>query len=208
MWPVHGRRFNLRIPALVTPPAAEPVSLADAKAFLKVDSTDDDNLITLLISSARRSAEEYAKRSFITQTWKLTMDGFDVHEDDPPYLVSSNTIDLPRGPVQSVSSLTTIDLANQSAVFPSASYTLDTASGRILLTQGYTSPSNLRADAAVEVLYVTGYGASASSVPGPIRQAILLHVGSLYENRQCGELGEGAKALLDGFRAPEAFGQW
>ena len=56
---------------LITPPAIEPVTLAEAKAHLKVDTTDDDTLITSLIAAARARAEWHTRRAFITQGWML-----------------------------------------------------------------------------------------------------------------------------------------
>ena len=61
---------------LVSAPATEPVSLAEVKSYLRIDGTADDAVLTILIASARRSAEEYTKRAFITQTWQLTLDRF------------------------------------------------------------------------------------------------------------------------------------
>src|SRR5579884_3684274 len=56
-------------------PASEPVALADAKNYLRVDITNDDTLVTGLITAARAHAEEFMRRSLITQTWKLAYDG-------------------------------------------------------------------------------------------------------------------------------------
>lgn len=214
MWQAMGRRLNQRSVTLVTPPAADPVSLAEAKSFLKVDGAEDDALITILIASARRSAEEYTKRAFITQTWRLTMDGFsdltaDARDMAPPGFVrGSDAIDLPRQPIQSVSSIRTTDTANAQSTVASSVYQLDTASGRVFLNDGSNWPTNLRDLAAVEIEFKAGYGDDGAKVPEPIRQAILLQVLALYENRQCADIPDGAKALLDSFRAPEAFGAW
>lgn len=214
MWPTMGRRLNQRSVTLVSPPAVEPVSLADAKAFLKVDSAQDDSLINTLIASARRSAEEYTKRAFITQTWRLTMDGFsdltaDARDMAPPGFVrSADGIELPRQPIQSVESIKTTDSANIQTTVAAAVYQFDRDGGRLFLNDGYDWPTDLRDMAAVEIVLKAGYGDTGTAVPEPIRQAILLHVLALYENRQCADIPDGATAMLDSFRAPEAFGVW
>ena len=56
---------------LKTAPETEPVSLNEAKAFLRVDSDEDDNYITSLIKTAREWCEDYQHRAYITQTWEL-----------------------------------------------------------------------------------------------------------------------------------------
>ena len=59
---------------LITPPALEPVTLDEAKAHLKVDTTDDDALIERLIAAARARAEWHTGRAFLTQSWILWLD--------------------------------------------------------------------------------------------------------------------------------------
>ena len=55
---------------LVTPPASEPVSLAEAKSFLKLDSGDDDTLIDTLIATARVAIDLRTGCHFVTQAWR------------------------------------------------------------------------------------------------------------------------------------------
>jgi hypothetical protein len=60
---------------LNTPPAQEPVTLAQAKAWLRVESgTDEDDLIAALIAAARARAEWHTGRAFVTQGWTLWLD--------------------------------------------------------------------------------------------------------------------------------------
>src|SRR3954463_8761749 len=59
---------------LLTPPAVEPVTLADAKAYLRVDNDDDDAVISALIAGARSHIEAQTRRALITQTWRLVRD--------------------------------------------------------------------------------------------------------------------------------------
>jgi Phage gp6-like head-tail connector protein len=61
---------------LTTPPASEPLSLADAKAQIRVDDDYSDDLITALISAVRRDVEAFLGRALITQTWTMVLDEF------------------------------------------------------------------------------------------------------------------------------------
>ena len=61
---------------LLTPPAVEPVTLADAKAYLRVDNDDDDAVISALIAGARAHVEAQTRRALITQTWRLVRDAW------------------------------------------------------------------------------------------------------------------------------------
>ena len=206
---------NFKSYTLVTAPATEPVSLADVKTFLRIDGSADDAILTMLIASARRSAEEYTKRAFITQTWKLVMDRFTEWNEclpsgyfqaPTPFLVNgSQAIQLSRQPIQSITSIKTTDSSNTATTVVTSVYTLDTASGRILLNEGSRWPTALRSNSAVEITFVAGW-ANAAAVPDPIKQGILQHVAASYTNKVCGDIPDGSKSAYDGFRLPEAFG--
>ena len=60
--------------ALITPPALEPVSLADAKAHLRLDTDDDDQLVTAAIVAARVHVEALTRRLLIEQGWRVYLD--------------------------------------------------------------------------------------------------------------------------------------
>src|SRR4051812_9447312 len=61
---------------LLTPPAVEPVTLADAKAYLRIDNDDDDAVISALIAGARSHIEAQTRRALITQSWRLVRDAW------------------------------------------------------------------------------------------------------------------------------------
>lgn len=63
---------------LLTPPASEPLSVADAKSYLRVEHEDDDAIIAALIASARHHVEALTRTGLITQTWRLVRDGWPV----------------------------------------------------------------------------------------------------------------------------------
>lgn len=185
---------------LVTAPASEPVSLAEAKLHLRVDATDEDTLITALITAARQLVEEETWRALVTQTW-------DYVADEWP---AGDSIALPRPPLQSVTSITYIDEDGVTQTMPAADYIVDTYQHRVVLAEDAEWPSaDLYPTAAVRVRYVAGYGA-ASAVPGPIKAAMLLLIGHLFENREAvasgagvasAELPLGVRALLAPYRA-------
>ena len=64
---------------LITPPAVEPITLADAKAFLRVDGTDDVSIISAFLTAARMYCEQHTQRQFITATYKVTADFFPLY---------------------------------------------------------------------------------------------------------------------------------
>lgn len=175
---------------LITPPAVEPVTLTDAKLHLKVDTTDDDALITALIAAARARAEWHTGRAFITQSWKLWLDAWPGAlscDDVPPRLsaTAAKAIEIPLPPLQSVSSITAYAMDDSATVMSSTLYQVDSASApaRVALKIGVAPPVNLRAMNAIAIAFTTGYGDAASDVPDAIRRAILMIVADLYANR-------------------------
>ena len=162
---------------ITSQPASEPVSLEEAKLHLKVDYTTDDNLITDLIASARAYAEEYTNTKFFTQTVEEVFDCFPISD--------STALELLFSPIQSVSSVTYIDMSGTNTAWDSANYSTDTFTkpARILPAYGQTWPSTRDTLNAVKVTYLTGYSA-VSDIPKPIKQAILLLIGEHYEKRQ------------------------
>jgi uncharacterized phiE125 gp8 family phage protein len=205
--------LNRRSPVLVSAPAQEPVTLSEAKTFLRVDGTDDDTLITSLLVTARRLCEEYTKRTFITQTWRTVFDRFPIDEDADELelmlgLDTPRAIQLSRQPIQSISSIKTTSTANVQTTVASATYTLDQSGGRVLLNDGYSWPTDLRGEVAVEITTVNGYGDNGGTVPEPIKQAILTCTNAMYSSRQCGSLSDACKEMLAPYMAAEAFGAW
>lgn len=162
--------------SLVSPPAAEPVTLAEAKLHLRVDSDDtsQDSLITQLIVAARTMCEGFTRRAFYSQTWDYVASGFP--DGDDPIL-------LGKPPLQTVTSLQYIDTAGALQTFASANYTADTATidGAIRLVYGASWPTVREQYNAVRISFVAGY---ATGTPAPIVAAIKLLVGHLYEHRE------------------------
>jgi hypothetical protein len=160
---------------LITPPIVEPITLAQAKSQLVVDTgfTQDDAYITALITAARALCEKLTHRVFFDQTWKLTLDSFPWFDPQqgtlPPatrnnwalysYFWDAITIFLPRPSCIQVNSITYIDLNGNQQTLPTDSYYVDVTSepARIVpspatywpYTQNYLPGS-------VQVTYVAG----------------------------------------------------
>lgn len=175
----------------VTGPSVEPVSVADAKEFLRVDSTAEDSLILSLVTAARTHVEQYLQKSLITQTWRLVLDGFP----------STGRLFLPMGPLQSVNSIKTYSSADAESVFSATEYFVDTVGDRVGQSLDSVWPANLRPTNAVIIDYTTGYGSAASDVPGDIVQAIKMLISHYYENRDGVVVGTGANELPMGVTA-------
>ncbi len=179
--------------SLVTAPTIEPVSLAEAKAHMRVDFSDDDDLITALVVAARQQAENHTNRVLLTQTWDWTLDRFPC----------TRTFEVPRPPLQSVSSITYKDTNGDEQTFSSSKYLVDTGSerGRISLADGESWPATKAEINAVTIRFIAGYGDTAATVPQQIRQAILMMVGHLYEHRESVAAGVAATEVPFSTRA-------
>lgn len=167
---------------LATPPAKEPLELKEAMTHLRVDGLEEAALVRGLIQAAREYAETFTGRALITQTWDLWMDCW------PRGVV----LELPRPPLQSVTWIKYFDAEGQEHTVDSAVYLVDTANrpGRVRLRSGQSWPSTtLREMAGVNIRFVAGYGDDPADVPQMIRQAMLLMVGDLYENRESSIVG-------------------
>ena len=163
--------------SLVTAPALEPVSTVVAKGHLRVDITDDDSYIAGLVAAVRTNLEKQFDTAFVTQTWELYLDNWPGGDEIP----------IPLWPLQSVTTVKYTDEDGNESTYSSDDYLVDAVSrpGRLKLKSSASWPSvTLQELNAVVVRFVAGYGDAASDVPEPIRQAILVQVGELYENRE------------------------
>lgn len=174
---------------LVTPPALEPVTLAEAKLWCRVDGTDEDTLITSLIVAAREACEAETGLSFITQTWRADFSHF-------PCV--GQALRLPHGPVQSITSVYYYDDQGVDTLLAASGYEVDLTNQmtRIWLAPDEVWPSIEVQANAIRVTYVAGFGAAATAVPARAKLAMQAAVTFWYDNRgQVGELGA-IKGLL------------
>ena len=158
---------------LVTAPATEPLTLNEVKLFLRVDATTVDDLITSLITAARGLVEGHTWMPLISQTWAMQFD-----KDELNLLVWN----INKAPLISVSSITYYDSDNNIQTLAASSYEVDIY-GSPARFRIKTMPSVYDRMNALQLNFVCGY-ANAAAVPQPIKQALYMIIGHLYENRQ------------------------
>jgi len=188
---------------LVTAPTVEPLTVAEAKTHLRVSGNDDDTYITNLIVAARQAVESgeswSLERSLINTTWRLTLDGFSARVSE---------IELPRPPVPSITSILYDDAANVEQTLASTRYRLisDADPARVMPVYNDEWPDAIDYPGSVRITYVAGYGATAASVPQAVKQAMLLLIGDMFENRESILTGTSSgvlptvRALLNGYQ--------
>jgi uncharacterized phiE125 gp8 family phage protein len=171
-----------------TPPAVEPVSVEEARLFCRVDGVSEDALFAGLISAARQDAEMLLQRSLITQAWRLVLDGF-----------PSRAIELDRGTVLAVSSVSYLDMNGSVQILPPAEYVTDLSGcpGRITPAFGKVWPPALPQIASVKVDFTAGFGPSAADVPEGIKRWIKIRVATVFAHRE--------EVAASGSRDPYAF---
>lgn len=177
-----------------TAPTEEPVTATEAKLHAKIDTTADDALITILISSVRQLAELELGRKIITQTLDTYFDEF------PDEIVLM--------PLQSVTSIAYDDVDGVNQTISASEYRVDTYGhhSRITPAYGYSWPSTRQQTNAVKVRYVAGYGLSAA-VPACIKNWMLIRIAQAYEQRLAinfnGQSVEFPRSYVDGLLDPE-----
>ena len=186
----------------VSGPSIEPVTLAEAKAHARVDTSTDDAYFGSLITLAREYCEDYLDSSLINTQWRMKMDNFGQ---------GFSGIEIPRPPMSQTGTTTTVVVTytvntdGTTTTLSTNDYRVDRSStpGRIYPLYGGSWPSHLSDANAVTVTWYSGYGASASDVPSKIKHAMLLLIGTYYERRlgvdsvSSVEIPFGVKALLD-----------
>jgi hypothetical protein len=173
---------------IVTPPSVEPVSLAEARSYLRVDAdvTSEDALITDLIAAARQDAEKITWRALVMQTWRATLDRFPgpgANSAGSTWVPSSYAvmpgpvltavpqgktgyeIFLPKPPLVTVNSIKYIDQNGVQQTLATDQYLVDTVSepGRVTPAYGTSWPSTREQANAVEVSFNCGYASKITA---------------------------------------------
>jgi len=166
---------------LTAPPAQEPVALADAKLYLRVDVADDDALINSLITGARSELERGLGRALITQSYTYLLDAWP----------AGFAVNLPIAPVQSVDQVRVYAVDGSFTVISPSRYMLDGLGSppRLIRRGSLAWPVPLQQANGVAIDFTCGHGATPADVPSALRIAIMLLTAHWYEHRQLGEAG-------------------
>jgi uncharacterized phiE125 gp8 family phage protein len=181
---------------------AEPVSLEEAKAHLRVNGAIDDAYIGALITAARTDAENRLQRSLTETTWRVTLDYF------------PEEIMLPMPQALEVITVQYIDDAGNLQTADPLTYSLDSVREPAWIVPNYGEdwPATRDQINAVRVTYKAGYllggtnEQQRAAVPAPIRQWMFLAIGRMYEFREASLQGQAvhdlqfADGLLDTYR--------
>lgn len=164
------------------------ISLTEAKNHLRVDNTDDDDLIVRLVGAAQKEAERATWRKLTYGTEYVYMDSFNTNDGD--------YIRVPKPPLQSVTSIQYYDTDNNLQTFSSDDYEVDTQTepGRIALVSGSSWPSIYSRMNAVIITYIAGYE-ETDDIPDNIILGMLQCIGHWFENRESVIVGTNAIPL-------------
>lgn len=172
-------------PVRTSAPATTPVSLTEVKAHCRVDGTDSDAVLTILLNAAVDHLDGWTGilgRALVTQTWRQD------------YCAFFTPLRLAVGPVASVTSVTYYDADNVQQTLADTVYALryDALGAHIDLKVDQVWPGIYARADAISVTYVAG--TAAADVPASIKAAILLLVSHWNENREA--VTEGAMSEL------------
>lgn len=159
---------------LITRSTLLALSVAEAKAQVRVLHGAEDALIERYLKEAQAYCQQVCGRAILPQTWELSLDAF------------PGAFELTRTPVASITSIKYWDDAGIEQTLDPAAYTIDNADdfgyAYALPAYGQAWPAARSQANAVAVRYVAGWP-DAASVPDSIKSWIALQVGTMYENR-------------------------
>ncbi|SHE61926.1 phage conserved hypothetical protein, phiE125 gp8 family [Kaistia soli DSM 19436] len=158
--------------ALISGPSMEPVTLADVKAHLRLDTSDDDRLLQAAIVAARVHIEAVTRRCLIHQLWRIYLDEWP----------ESRSLPIPLSPLIAVNQVTFYDVAGVARQWGPENWRVDVSSQPARLV-AKLRPQPALYDNGVEIDVIAGYGVSSIDVPAPLRQAVMVLVANWYEAR-------------------------
>lgn len=156
-------------------PGAEPITLAETKAHLRIDGTAEDDLLAALIRAAREHLEREVGLALIARSFRLYLDAWP----------EGRVIPIANGPVQTIESVIVYDDAGAPLELDLAGAVLDGTArpARLLLPAVPAMPGPGRALNGIEIDFTAGFGEAGTDVPDTLKRAMLIHVAAMYELR-------------------------
>jgi uncharacterized phiE125 gp8 family phage protein len=156
----------------LSPPLAEPLTLAEVRAHLRLDTQDEDALLVSLITVAREHLERETGLVLANRDFRLCLDAW---PDD-------GILTIARGPVRAVTDVTVYDGEGVGQAVDLDGHLLDGEArpARFWLRQ---TPEPGRVLNGIEVEFVAGFGESGAEVPETLKRAMLLHIGAMFACR-------------------------
>ena len=182
--------------AQTTPPSAEPLTLAEVKAHLRLDGSDEDALLASLISTAREHLERETGLCLISQAWRLYLDRWP----------ADGVIRISRSPVQEIQNVTVYDADGTALEVPLEDHLLD-GKGRPARLWLRHPPAPGRSVNGIEIDFSAGFGEAGTDVPDTLKRAMSIHIGHMFafrgvvspENQPAG-IPDGYERLIAPFR--------
>lgn len=175
---------------LLAGPAAEPLTRAEAKAFLRIDHEAEDSLVDALIAAARRTVEAATGRALLEQTWRFSREGWPL----------SGVIVAPVAPVRAILSAVVTLPDGSAAAVPEGALALkaDRAPALIHVAAGRVPAPG---PGGIAITIRAGYGAAAD-VPADLVEAVRLVLAHFYEFRDGSGAAQALPATVTALLAP------
>ncbi|CAD7046264.1 phage gp6-like head-tail connector protein [Pseudorhizobium halotolerans] len=158
--------------AQTTPPIAEPLTLAEVRAHLRLDDAEEDALLSSLIATAREHLERETGLCLMAQAWRLYL-------DDWP---ADGIIRIAKSPVQAIQTVTVFDTDGAPLQVPLEDHLLDGAGrpARLWLRNPSAPGQTLN---GIEIEFSAGFGEAGTDVPDTLKRAMLIHIGHMFAFR-------------------------
>lgn len=174
-------------------------ALAKSHLRIPIALTDDDSYVDNLIAAAVPVVELLTNRKLINQEWEMFLDEFPQ---------DGGEIEIPYPPLLAVSEVKYFDINGAEQTLSSTVYQVDDKAlvGSVKLKNGQYWPSTqFKKVNAVKVKFTCGYydpedtdlteAQQLKKLPKAIRQALLLLIGTWYENRETVIVGTNAMKI-------------
>jgi uncharacterized phiE125 gp8 family phage protein len=166
----------------------EPITLAEAKAHLRVVISDEDDYISALIPAARQMVEGRTQRKLVPGDAVLPLSAF------------TDGVPLPGAPFGEITSITYIDPDGAAQTLSTDVYEANAFVEPATLERKYGQVWPAVQPGSIRVNFTAGYP-TPSDVPQALKQWMLLAIGVMYENReQATAMGAGGI-----YELPESF---